>query len=78
MQARAPGGDVQSQSMLQVFLNTFHFGMDCGELPRRVRAYLAFTGQAEDSAAYSRLVGRVVPIGFKDCDPALRQAGKTP
>ena len=33
----APGGDVQVQAMLQVFLNTFHFGMDIQEaidLPR--------------------------------------------
>ena len=27
----APGGDVQVQAMLQVFLNTFHFGMDIQE-----------------------------------------------
>jgi gamma-glutamyltranspeptidase len=27
----APGGDVQVQAMLQVFLNAFHFGMDIQE-----------------------------------------------
>ena len=49
----------------------FHhdFGGDCAELPKRLLAFLAFNRQEHDEEAYRSLVRRVVPIGFKDCNP---------
>ena len=45
------------------------FGGDCAELPKRLLAFLAFNRQEQDEDAYRSLVRRVVPIGFKDCNP---------
>jgi hypothetical protein len=45
------------------------YGTACSELPRRVLTYLSFSGKSGDVAAYRALMGRMVPIGFTDCDP---------
>lgn len=53
----APGGDVQVQAMLQVFLNTFHFGMDIQaaiEAPR-----FATFSFPNSFAPYTHLPGRL-------------------
>lgn len=40
---------------------------DCSELPKRVLAYLKFSGQSGNATAYRELMGKIVPIGFFDC-----------
>ena len=45
----APGGDSQVQSMLQVFLNIFHFGMD-------IQQAIDETSQADIVLVYENLM----------------------
>lgn len=54
----APGGDAQVQSMLQVFLNIFHFGMDVQEAidAPRVRSF-SFPNSFSPYEHYPGLVG---------------------
>ncbi len=54
------------------------FGNDCGEYPRRLQAYLAFSGRPGDLEGYRRLASRVVPLGFSNCDPAWRRTPPDP
>lgn len=42
---------------------------DCAEMPRRVMSLLAFNRQADDKDAYLNLMERVVPVGFRGCNP---------
>jgi len=44
------------------------YGEDCGEVSRRVLAYLAFIKHPNPEVEYGRLLKRIAPIGFKDCD----------
>ena len=53
----APGGDVQVQAMLQVFLNTFHFGMDIQEAIEQPR--FATFSFPNSFAPYTHLPGRL-------------------
>jgi gamma-glutamyltranspeptidase/glutathione hydrolase len=53
----APGGDVQVQAMLQVFLNTFHFGMDIQEAIEQPR--FATFSFPNSFAPYIHLPGRL-------------------
>jgi gamma-glutamyltranspeptidase / glutathione hydrolase len=53
----APGGDVQVQAMLQVFLNTFHFGMDIQEAIEQPR--FASFSFPNSFAPYTHLPGRL-------------------
>jgi hypothetical protein len=45
----------------------YDFGVDCLEIPRRIEAYLSFTGQLNESN-YKNLLKRVIPIGFDNCE----------
>ena len=45
----------------------YDFGSNCLELPKRILAFLSFTGQLE-SSKFFELVNRVVPIGFEGCN----------
>lgn len=45
------------------------YGNDCAELPRRIISYLSFDKRSDDVEEYSKLMGRIVPIGFEGCDP---------
>ena len=53
----APGGDVQVQAMLQVFLNAFHFGMDIQEAIEQPR--FATFSFPNSFAPYTHLPGRL-------------------
>jgi gamma-glutamyltranspeptidase/glutathione hydrolase len=53
----APGGDVQVQAMLQVFLNAFHFGMDIQEAIEQPR--FASFSFPNSFAPYTHLPGRL-------------------
>ncbi len=53
----APGGDVQVQAMLQVFLNIFHFGMDIQEAIEQPR--FATFSFPNSFAPYTHLPGRL-------------------
>lgn len=53
----APGGDVQVQAMLQVFLNAFHFGMDIQEAIEAPR--FASFSFPNSFAPYTHLPGRL-------------------
>jgi gamma-glutamyltranspeptidase/glutathione hydrolase len=53
----APGGDVQVQAMLQVFLNAFHFGMDLQEAIEQPR--FATFSFPNSFAPYTHLPGRL-------------------
>ena len=53
----APGGDVQVQAMLQVFLNSFHFGMDIQEAIEQPR--FATFSFPNSFAPYTHLPGRL-------------------
>jgi hypothetical protein len=44
------------------------YGMDCSEISRRLRAYLAFDRSTNPNEDYQDLIKRVVPIGFVDCN----------
>jgi gamma-glutamyltranspeptidase/glutathione hydrolase len=61
----APGGDVQVQAMLQVFLNTFHFGMDIQEAIEQPR--FATFSFPNSFAPYTHLPGR---LNLEDRFPA--------
>jgi hypothetical protein len=45
------------------------YGNDCAELPRRIISYLSFDKRSDDVEEYSKLMGRIVPVGFEGCDP---------
>jgi len=51
----------------------YEFGSDCSEMPRRVMSYLSFTKQL-NTASYSELMHRVVPIGFDNCQLEWRDS----
>jgi hypothetical protein len=44
------------------------YGMDCSEISRRLRAYLAFDRSTNPNEDYQDLIKRIVPIGFDDCN----------
>jgi hypothetical protein len=46
----------------------FQFADSCTRLPNQIKAYMAFTGLS-DTSSYLNIIKRVVPIGFKDCNP---------
>ncbi|HEX7432584.1 MAG TPA: hypothetical protein VF326_02935 [Anaerolineaceae bacterium] len=46
----------------------FQFADSCSRLPNQIKAYMAFT-RLSDASSYLDIIKRVVPIGFKDCDP---------
>lgn len=45
------------------------YGEDCSQLPRRIEAYLSFIGKPNDHDLYTKLINRVVPLGFTNCNP---------
>ena len=63
----APGGDVQVQAMLQVFLNIFHFGMDIQEAIEQPR--FATFSFPNSFAPYEHLPGR---LNIEDRLPGAR------
>ncbi|MCP3720355.1 hypothetical protein [Paraburkholderia sp. CNPSo 3281] len=50
------------------------YGDDCAEMPKRILTYLNFVGKSNDIGAYTKLIDRVVPIGFGNCNPAWRRS----
>ena len=64
----APGGDVQVQAMLQVLLNTFHFGMDIQEAIEQPR--VASYRFPSSFAPFDYFPGRLAVEGR--IDPAVR------
>jgi hypothetical protein len=46
----------------------YQFADSCIRLPNQIKAYLSFSHRLNEPA-YLELIKRVVPIGFKDCDP---------
>ena len=69
----APGGDVQVQAMLQVFLNTFHFGMDIQEAIEQPR--FATFSFPNSFAPYTHLPGR---LNIEDRLPATHDRRSAP
>jgi hypothetical protein len=49
------------------------FGTDCNEMLRRVLSYLQFTGKSNQQNA-TDFMGKVVPIGFNNCNPSWLSA----
>lgn len=44
------------------------FGTDCAAIPRRIISYLKFSNQSDNIDLYRNLMGRIIPIGFNNCD----------
>ena len=45
------------------------YGVACSEIPKRVEAYVKFSGTEEHAAKYKELIQKVIPVGFVGCDP---------
>jgi hypothetical protein len=51
----------------------YEFGSDCAQIPRRAVSYLEFSRELGELITYRELMSRVVPVGFKNCDPSWWQ-----
>jgi len=51
----------------------YSYGNDCSQMFKRVLSYLDFSGQLENTDEYHKLVSRVIPVGFDNCNPTWFQ-----
>jgi hypothetical protein len=47
---------------------SIEYGVACSEIPKRVEAYVKFSGTEERADKYEELMQKVIPIGFVGCD----------
>lgn len=47
---------------------SIEYGVACAEIPKRVKAYMKFSGSEEHVGRYEELIQKVIPIGFVGCD----------
>jgi len=51
----------------------YSYGNDCSQIFKRALSYLDFSGQLDNTDEYHKLVSRVIPVGFDNCNPAWLQ-----